>query len=144
MKRSWLTGEPWEDTSPMRGHDGQYRWYLSRSVPMRDSHGKIVRWFGTSTDVTEHKQMEEMLRERAELLDLASEAVMVRDSAGILQFWNVGAETLYGWTRKEVIGKNVHEILKTTYPIATREIDSQAGNHGQVGRKSCSAHQGRP
>ncbi len=87
---------------------------------MRDSHGKVVRWFGTSTDVTEHKQMEEMLRERAELLDLASEAVMVRDSAGILQFWNVGAEALYGWTREEVIGKNVHEILKTIYPITTR------------------------
>jgi len=131
MKRSWLTGEPWEDTSPMRGHDGQYRWYLSRSVPMRDSHGKIVRWFGTSTDVTEHKQMEEMLRERAELLDLASEAVMVRDSAGILQFWNIGAETLYGWTRAEVIGKNVHEILKTTYPIATREIDSNLATTGR-------------
>jgi PAS domain S-box-containing protein len=131
MKRSWLTGEPWEDTSPMRGHDGQYRWYLSRSVPMRDSHGKIVRWFGTSTDVTEHKQMEEMLRERAELLDLASEAVMVRDSAGILQFWNIGAEALYGWTREEVIGKNVHEILKTTYPIATQEIDSNLASTGR-------------
>ena len=131
MKRSWLTGEPWEDTSPMRGHDGQYRWYLSRSVPMRDSHGKIVRWFGTSTDVTEHKQMEEMLRERAELLDLASEAVMVRDSAGILQFWNIGAEVLYGWTREEVIGKNVHEILKTSYPIATQEIDSNLATTGR-------------
>ena len=131
MKRSWLTGEPWEDTSPMRGHDGQYRWYLSRSVPMHDSHGKIVRWFGTSTDVTEHKQMEEMLRERAELLDLASEAVMVRDSAGILQFWNIGAEAVYGWKRDEVIGKNVHEILKTTYPIATQEIDSNLATTGR-------------
>ena len=131
MKRSWLTGEHWEDTCPMRGHNGQYRWFLSRSVPMRDSHGKIVRWFGTSTDVTEHKQMEEMLRERAELLDLASEAVMVRDSAGILQFWNVGAEALYGWTREEVIGKNVHEILKTIYPITTREIDSNLATTGR-------------
>jgi len=131
IKRSWLTGEPWEDTCPMRGHNGQYRWFLSRSVPMRDSHGKIVRWFGTSTDVTEHKQMEEMLRERAELLDLASEAVMVRDSAGILQFWNIGAEALYGWKRDEVIGKNVHEILKTTYPIATQEIDSNLATTGR-------------
>jgi PAS domain S-box-containing protein len=131
MKRSWLTGDPWEDTCPMRGHSGQYRWYLSRSVPMRDSHGKIVRWFGTSTDVTEHKQMEEMLRERAELLDLASEAVMVRDSAGILQFWNIGAETLYGWKREEVIGKNVHEILKTIYPIATQQVDLNLATTGR-------------
>jgi len=124
IQRSWQTGELWEDTCPLRGHDGQYRWFLSRSVPMRDSHGKIVRWFGTSTDVTEHKQMEDMLRERAELLDLASEAVMVRTSNGILQFWNAGAEALYGWKRDEVIGKNVHELLRTAYPISAREIDS--------------------
>jgi PAS domain S-box-containing protein len=124
MQRSWQTGEPWEDTCPLRGHDGQYRWFLSRSVPMRDSHGSIVRWFGTSTDVTEHKQMEQMLRQRAELLDLASEAVMVRTSKGIIQFWNAGAEALYGFKRDEVIGRDVHELLRTTYPIGAREINT--------------------
>jgi PAS domain S-box-containing protein len=92
---------------------------------MRDSHGKIVRWFGTSTDISAQIAAEDTLRERADLLDLASEAVMVRDASGVLQFWNVGAETLYGWKREEVIGKNVHEILRTAYPVAAREIDSR-------------------
>jgi PAS domain S-box-containing protein len=124
MQRSWQTGEPWEDTCPLRAHDGQYRWFLSRSVPMRDSHGSIVRWFGTSTDVTEHKQMEQMLRQRAELLDLASEAVMVRTSKGIIQFWNAGAEALYGFKRDEVIGRDVHELLRTAYPIGARELNT--------------------
>ncbi len=53
----------------------------------------------------------EELKERAELLDLATEAIMVRDPKGIVQFWNVGAEELYGWTREEVIGKDIHAIL---------------------------------
>jgi signal transduction histidine kinase/CheY-like chemotaxis protein len=55
----------------------------------------------------------EELQERADLLDLASEAIMVRDLQGTIHFWNSGAETLYGWKRNEVLGRNVHEVLKT-------------------------------
>ena len=55
------TGEPWEDTFPLRGKDGNYRWFLSRALPIRDVNGKIVRWFGTNTDITDRKQAEEAL-----------------------------------------------------------------------------------
>jgi PAS domain S-box-containing protein len=47
--------EVWEDTFPMRGKDGIYRWFLSRAVPVRDDAGQVVRWFGTNTDVTEQR-----------------------------------------------------------------------------------------
>ena len=66
----------------------------------------------------------EELRERADLLDLATEAIMVGNSAGILEFWNRGAEALYGWNREEVLGKNVHQILQTRLPVAPAEIQS--------------------
>ncbi len=56
------TGQPWEDTFPLRGKDGRYRWFLSRAVPIRGATGEIVRWFGTNTDVTEQRQAEEALR----------------------------------------------------------------------------------
>jgi PAS domain S-box-containing protein len=46
-------GEVWEDTFPLRGKDGQYRWFLSRAVPIRGADGKVTRWFGTNTDVTD-------------------------------------------------------------------------------------------
>ncbi len=63
---TWRTaiarGEPWEDTFPLRRHDGVMRWYLSRARPVRDEEGRIVRWFGTNTDITEHREMEEALR----------------------------------------------------------------------------------
>jgi len=55
------TGEPWEDTFPLRGKDGNFRWFLSRALPIRDVNGRIVRWFGTNTDITERKQAEEAL-----------------------------------------------------------------------------------
>jgi PAS domain S-box-containing protein len=55
------SGQPWEDTFPLRSSDGAYRWFLSRAVPIYDVNGKIARWFGTNTDITERKQAEEAL-----------------------------------------------------------------------------------
>jgi PAS domain S-box-containing protein len=63
LRHSLQTGEPWEDTFPLRGKDGNYRWFLSRALPIRDDSGKIVRWFGTNTDITERLKSEEDLRQ---------------------------------------------------------------------------------
>ncbi len=56
------SGEVWEDTFPLRGRDGQYRWFLSRAIPIRDqATGKVLHWFGTNTDVTAQREAEEAL-----------------------------------------------------------------------------------
>ena len=65
IQHSWNTGEPWEDTFPLRGKDGQYRWFLSRALPIRDSDGKVLRWFGTNTDITEHRELEQRIQVQA-------------------------------------------------------------------------------
>ena len=61
IQTSFETGEPWEDVFPLLGRDGEYRWFLSRALPIRDENGDIVRWFGTNTDVTEQKKAEERM-----------------------------------------------------------------------------------
>jgi PAS domain S-box-containing protein len=53
MRRAWAAGEPWEDTFPLLRRDGEYRWFLTRAVPVGDAQGRAVRWFGTNTDVTD-------------------------------------------------------------------------------------------
>lgn len=68
VKRSAEIGEPWDDTFPLRGKDGQYRWFLSRAVPIRDHSGEIMRWFGTNTDVTEQREMQKRIKLQAEQL----------------------------------------------------------------------------
>jgi PAS domain S-box-containing protein len=55
IKRAFATGEAWEDTFPLRRKDGEYRWFLSQALPIRDADGRVVRWFGTNTDVTERR-----------------------------------------------------------------------------------------
>ena len=53
------------------------------------------------------------LLHHAELLDLASDAIIICDAAGMISYWNRGAERIYGWKREEVLRRNVHELLKT-------------------------------
>src|SRR3984957_11552802 len=72
----------------------------------------------------ELRESEKQLRQRADLLDFASQAFMGRDFEGIFQFWNSGAEAFYGWDRGEVLGRNVHQILCTKVPGSAEEIES--------------------
>ena len=67
-------GTPYEQEERHRGADGTYRWYLARAVPLRDAVGRIVRWYGTNTDIEERKQAEEQLqRLSGQLLRLQDE-----------------------------------------------------------------------
>ena len=70
LKEAFATGQDWEDTFPLRGKDGLYRWFLSRAVPLRDDQGHILRWFGTNTDVTEMRRLQEQLTHAYEDLEV--------------------------------------------------------------------------
>lgn len=56
FKAHLASGETWEDTFPLRSKTGEYRWFLSRALPIRNENDEIVRWFGTNTDVEELRQ----------------------------------------------------------------------------------------
>jgi PAS domain S-box-containing protein len=78
---------------------------------------------------------EAQFRMRAELLDIATEAIIVHDMNDAIQLWNTGAENLYGWRREEVMGLDMHQLLKTEFPAsrdtiraALREFGSWHGN----------------
>ncbi|MCW3797918.1 response regulator [Sphingomonas sp. BN140010] len=67
--QSVATGEPFEMTFPLRRADGEFRLFLTRAEPIRNEAGKIVRWLGTNTDVSEQQAAEEKLRRLAETLE---------------------------------------------------------------------------
>ena len=73
----------------------------------------------------ELREREEQFRTRAELLELATEAIMVRRFDGTLVYWNTGAENLYGWKRDEAMGRNIHTLLQTVFPVPFEEIEAE-------------------
>ncbi len=70
-RRSLETGEPFDLEFPLRGSDGNLRWFLTRVLPIKDASGRILRWFGTNTDVDEQRAAALVLRERQERLEAA-------------------------------------------------------------------------
>jgi two-component system, NtrC family, sensor kinase len=72
----------------------------------------------------ELSQREEQVRNRAELLELATDAIIMRDWGGSIIFWNAGAENLYGWRREEVLGQDLHWMLQTTFPVSFDEVEA--------------------
>lgn len=67
-------GSVWEDTFPLRGRDGSYRWFLTHALPIRDVAGKVIRWFGTNTDVTELRDTQQEARRARDEAVAASRA----------------------------------------------------------------------
>jgi PAS domain S-box-containing protein len=65
---SVVNGTPYGQEERHRGADGTYRWFLSRGIPLRDAEGRIVRWYGTNTDIQDRKHAEQMLRDSREQL----------------------------------------------------------------------------
>jgi PAS domain S-box-containing protein len=63
------SGEAWEDTFLTRSADGAYRWFLCRAFPTKDNAGRVLRWFGTGTDVTEQREAQQVLARDRESLE---------------------------------------------------------------------------
>ena len=76
-KKAIAAGEPFEMVFPLRAADGAFHPFLTRVMPVRDSTGKVGRWFGTNTDITEQRQIEEALAENQERLRLAQQVARI-------------------------------------------------------------------
>jgi PAS domain S-box-containing protein len=79
----------------------------------------------------ERMQQAEHIRLQAELIDLAHDAILIRDSVSRVIFWNTGAEELYGWSSQEALGHMTHSLLKTHFPSSRADVDAQLEEHGR-------------
>jgi PAS domain S-box-containing protein len=104
-------GTQWTDEYRFLRRDGTYAFVMDRGYIIRDDQGIGVRMIGGMTDITSRKEAEARLVEQAALLDLTSDAIIVRCLRHRVLFWNRGAEAIYGWRSDEVLDKPVDEFL---------------------------------
>jgi len=103
------------ETRFRRAHDGEYRWHLNRAVALHNAEGDIVRFVGTSTDISDLKQVQENLRRAEEktrlIVDTALDAVVTMDAEGIIRSWNEQAAVIFGWPQAEAIGQRISDLI---------------------------------
>jgi PAS domain S-box-containing protein len=86
-------------------------------------------------DVTERRALDARIREQAELIDRAQDAILVRDLEHRIRAWNKGAERLYGWTADEAVGQSVTALLysdTTDYARATQTVIDEGEWSGEL------------
>jgi PAS domain S-box-containing protein len=136
------TGEPLEAEARLRRIHGDYRWLLIRAVPLRDESGKIIKWYGTQTDITKRKQAEEAVRQSEarwrSLVSSSPDFIALHDREGRCLFLNRYAK---GFTEKEVVGKMSFdfispesiEIYRTAFEACVRTKTNQFAEYRAPG-----------
>jgi PAS domain S-box-containing protein len=87
--------------------------------PIKDETGKVVMLIPEGRDISDRKAAEHKIQEQAALLDIATDAIVVRDLDNQIQFWNKGAESIYGWQAAEAVGRKISALLYADIPLET-------------------------
>lgn len=127
--------ETWEDQYRFVCADGRIAKVSDRGFIVRDDEGRGLRMVGGVSDETEHLEAIGTLRQQAELLDRARDAIMVLELDDSIAYWNAGATRTYGWEPSEAVGRSVLDLLYADPEVletaTTRVLESGEWN-GEV------------
>jgi PAS domain S-box-containing protein len=94
--------------------------------------GRIIAVSAIARDITDRRIAEKQRDQQARLLDLSLDAIIVwRSPEQTIEYWNQGAEKLYGYSASEVYGRPIHEVLKTGFPLSKADIESKILQQGE-------------
>ena len=107
------TGAALEREHRFKGVDGQWHPVLARGVPIKDEAGNVTAWVGINLDIGNRVRTRALARQQAEMLEQTHDAIFQFELYGGIVYWTRGAEKLYGFSRDEVLGRVVAELLRT-------------------------------
>ena len=115
VKEAWKGDQPWEITFPLRRYDGEYRWFLTRSYPVKDEAGRVMYWIGTNTDIHAQLETEKTLKQSEmqlkRLADFVPQIVWATDPNGNHDFFNKRWYEFTGLTYLESKNKAWSKVL---------------------------------
>jgi PAS domain S-box-containing protein len=125
---------PFEAEARMRRADGCYRWFLIQAVPLRDSTGRIVRWYGTNADIEELKLAQEELRKQTSRLDQlfeqSPEAVAVLSTEDRIVRINKEFTRMFGYEPAEALQRQINDLIVPKADLETSQAYSRVLHHG--------------
>lgn len=104
FQKAIKSGDPWEHSFLMRRGDGIYCWFLTRAMPIRNEYGKIIRWFGTNTDITEIRNLQEEVKRELlrTIFDTIPVMLVIQDPVELKFEVNNFFENITGWSNDEL------------------------------------------
>jgi PAS domain S-box-containing protein len=96
---SLRSGDPLETKHRIRNKNGEYRWFCANGIPLRDDQGRVLKWFGTNSDIDGQERIQ---REREQLLAVGSDLLAVTDLDGVFKWLSPNWEAVLGWTVDEI------------------------------------------
>ena len=132
LEEAYARKTAWEDTFPLKGADGRYRWFLSRAVPISDEAGNILRWFGTNVDITEMREAERSVAHLAAIVESSHDAIVSKTLEGVIRTWNRGAEQMFGYTAEEAVGKPINALIIPAERHFEEESILERQRHGEM------------
>jgi PAS domain S-box-containing protein len=106
----------------MRHKDGSYRWVDDKQRLILDDLNRPSELVGVWTDITERKQAEEALQRMANIVESSNDAIISETLDGIVTSWNPAAETIFGYTAAEIMGKPVEVLFPPDQPVEEQAI----------------------
>src|SRR6266480_2330986 len=107
-QNSFNARQPFTMEYRLRRQDGEYRWVLDSGTPRFAPDGAFLGYIGSCIDITERKLAEEKFRL---VLDAAPNAMLMVDSAGVINFANAQAATVFGYPLSELIGRYIETLI---------------------------------
>ena len=131
LNESLKTFKPYDLEHRINRPDGEIRYIHTRSSVLLDDEGKPDKMYGVTEDITERKHAEEQIKRLADIVDSSDDAIIGEDLNGIILSWNKGAEKIYGYSAKEMVGKSILNLA----PDSERERTSKLLEKVKSGRK---------